>query len=103
MKAVSKVRVPDKLAVQDLPEGALQEIASQINPETALEIWRKFGGAQLYIPNAKSLLYRLHILRHYSGSNVRELARDLDITERTVYAILSEKSEAEPNQLSLLA
>lgn len=77
------------LTLDDFPEGILREIAEQISPAVAVEIWEKFGGTQMYIPLGSERKNVLYVLDHYNGHNAKALARALRISERTVYAYLA--------------
>ena len=68
-----------------------REIAEEINPETAIEIHRLFGGQQILFP--KKLYNREYIYRtirhNYNGQNVRELSRIFAYSERQIRRILA--------------
>lgn len=69
-----------------------REIAEEISPETAVEIYRLFGGQQILFP--KKLYNREYIYhaicQNYNGQNVRELSRRFEYSERQIRRILAE-------------
>ena len=82
----------EKMEVSDLPSKTIREVARQVGIATVKELMLKCGGMVIYIPKTFTKLYcRRYIIRHYNGSNVRQLAEDLGITERTVYRHLDAK------------
>lgn len=88
--------------LEDIPDGDLKEIADKCGLDSALLVWQHFPGSQLYIPKADDVRRTKHVLDHYNGHNVRDLARTLHISERAVYQILQSKKQASETQLNLI-
>ena len=84
-----------KMELEDLPNEGLRDLARQIGISKVKEIMFKFGGRVIYIPKTfNKTYYRRYIAKHWDGTNVRKIAEDLGITERTVYRHLDAKLEA---------
>jgi Mor family transcriptional regulator len=82
----------EKMEIEDLPSASLKEVAKQIGVSKVKELMIKCGGMVLYIPKTFNKIYcRRYIAKHWDGSNVTQLAKDLGITERTVYRHLDSK------------
>ena len=80
-----------KMKIEDLPVGA-QDLARQIGVSKVKELMVKLGGRIIYIPKTFNKRYcRRYIEKHWTGDNVKQLAADLGITERTVYRHLDAK------------
>jgi Mor family transcriptional regulator len=80
------------MEIADLPSPVLQEVAKKVGIGVVKELILKCGGTVLYIPNNFSKQYcRRYICKHWDGKNVKQMAEDLGITERTVYRHLDAK------------
>ena len=74
-----------------------REIADELGIETALVIFRMFRGTQVSFPNrlfSKEYVRRA-VCREYNGTNVRQLAKKYNYSERSVWRILKEENETE--------
>lgn len=81
-----------KMEIEDLPNAGLRDLAELIGVSKVKELMIKFRGRILYIPKTFNKKYcRRYIERNWDGSNVKQLAQDLGITERTVYRHLDSK------------
>ena len=69
-----------------------REIARQTSVETAKVIHKLFGGQQISFPKKLYCTEYLNecIKNEFNGRNIRELARQFDISERRVRQILHE-------------
>lgn len=59
------------------------------------------GGRELYLPTNKTLkeaLRDLHIFNRFRGNNISQLAREHDLTERTIYDILAKQRKIQFNR-----
>ena len=69
------------------------EIANAMGPDVAVTIHKLFKGQQILFPQRlykKEYVYA-YIKKNYDGSNVRELAKKFDYSERRVRQILNSK------------
>lgn len=81
-----------KMKIEDLPNRGLRDLAEQIGISKVKELIIKFGGRVVYIPKRFDKTFnRRYIEKHWTGKNVPALAKDLGITERTVYRHLNAK------------
>jgi Mor family transcriptional regulator len=70
----------------------LQYIAERCGAEAAWDVWQRFKGAQIYVPEKLSQAQReAVVLKNFNGKNVRVLARETGLSDRAVYAMLSRK------------
>lgn len=74
--------------------GDQREIAEIIGFENYRAFISFFGGGNIYIPTADSIMkaYRnSEIIKRYTGDNLRELAQEFDISIRTVQRIIADR------------
>lgn len=79
-----------------------RKIADSIGVENTIQLAAMFQGTPIYFPKFDGSIYELRNKRirdEFNGSNHKELALKYDLTERWVYAIVSQ--EIDENQLSL--
>lgn len=80
----------ENLKVDDL-EDKYKEIADIVGFENLIKLVENYAGNSVYIPQ-KYELYRHEmykaILDEYDGTNIKRLATDYGISEKTVYNIL---------------
>jgi hypothetical protein len=77
---------------KNLPEDPLI-LYEEVGIDIFIKIWRKFGGLQFYIPNQPlNELRQIYVKRFYTGSNIKQLAIDLGVTERFIEKALQEKN-----------
>jgi Mor family transcriptional regulator len=89
-----KDRWLDGLTPEDLPEGDLRLVAELCGVDVAVSLAEHMGGVQLYVPSAAGLISRKkheYIVRHFDGSNCKELAVATGYSERWVYEILARR------------
>lgn len=93
---------PDKLIpylnVEELPEH-YQDAAAAIGVEAMLKLCQSFPGVPLYFKNVDRILFpakRAYVLEHFTGSNHRRLALDVNLPLATVYEVL--KADREEKQ-----
>jgi len=75
-------RLKDKVKLEELPE-QYQLIAHEFDIETALKVAKTFGGQQVLFSNLNNVTmkYRnLDIKRRFNGSNIKELAREYNLS-----------------------
>lgn len=81
------------MADEELPlNDVYREIADELGAEAAKTVYRLFRGQQISFPQRLYHPDRIReiIRREYNGSNVRELAKKYDYSEKTVRRILKE-------------
>lgn len=79
-----------ELKAEDLP-GDLQLVAQECGIEVAVRLSEKMGSVSIYIRPIGALIARKkeeYIVRHFNGSNHKELAIATGYSERWVYEIL---------------
>jgi Mor family transcriptional regulator len=87
----------EKIRIEELKEQH-REYAEIIGVENLIRLAEAYGGAAIYIPKIDDLLKSQKyaaIIREFNGSNVRQLARKYDVSERTVYRLVSGLLKAE--------
>lgn len=86
-------RLFDELKPDDLQENH-REIADVVGFDNLIKMIEHFGGNSIYIPQ-KYELYRnkmyADILDKYDGTNIKRLATDYGISEKTVYTIVKSR------------
>ncbi len=89
----SAKKVFEELEPDDLQENH-KEIADVVGFDNLIRLIDHFGGNQIYIPQ-KYELYRQkmykEIIDQYDGTNVKRLATEYGVSEKTVYTIINEK------------
>ena len=88
-------KLMELLSLDDL-QGESKDLAELLGLETFKALVESFGGANIYIPKADSLILPLRndlIVREYDGGNVFELSRKWGLTERRIQDIVKAKSE----------
>ena len=95
-------RLLDEIDCCDLPE-SWQTLAESIGVVNVIKLCKVFGGTSLYVPKLDSIVApakRRVISKEFTGSNHKELAKRFELSERSVYDIVS-ADEYQKNQLSL--
>lgn len=96
----------DTLTLEDMPAGGLQTLARKMGPSAAALVWKTCRGTRLEPPSRFPRRFMLrYIHTHWNGSNAAELARALEIHQRTVERLLDvpmEKTIPEDRQLSFI-
>lgn len=86
-------KIFDALEPDDLQENH-REIADVVGFDNLIKLIEHFGGNSIYIPQ-KYELYRFKlyatILEQYDGTNIKRLATDYGVSEKTVYTIVKNK------------
>lgn len=82
------------------------ETATQLAMKALIEMAKYGGGQYIYFPKMESLsmaLRDIQIWKKFNGRNVRNLAKEFNLTVQRVYAIVAEqrKIEVQRNQPSL--
>lgn len=95
-----------KITVEDMPNRDMQLVAEQCGVEVAAALLDRLNGICIYIPKLgdRNLIKR-YILNHYDGSNAKNLALELSVSEQFVYKTLAEDKPSQvknTNQLNLL-
>ena len=74
-----------------------REISEKIGLDSAIVIYQMFKGQQISFPvhlfNSKRI--QRNIIKEYDGSNIRELARKYDYSEKTVRRMIKDSLEEE--------
>ncbi|ACF12749.1 hypothetical protein Ctha_0278 [Chloroherpeton thalassium ATCC 35110] len=70
------------ISLDDIPAGDMRFIAEHLGIAVALGLMKLMGGEKLYVP--KKCFHRLYIRQKFKGDNVKALARELGLSERTV-------------------
>ena len=74
-----------------------REISEKIGLDSAIVIYQMFKGQQITFPvhlfNSKRI--QRSIIKEYDGSNIRELARKYDYSEKTVRRMIKDSLEEE--------
>lgn len=100
----------DEMRVEDLPTSDLQWLAREAGLPVAIAMWRRCAGSSMEFPSRVSKAYAKRFIEEWwdptdSAASVRELARSLRLSERTIYEYLGERKpdHAEPcRQLALI-
>jgi hypothetical protein len=76
-------------------------IATHYGEDAALAVWKEFEGCQLYIPRfpRRTDPKQIYIAEHYGKKDLRQIAKDLDISVRQVQKRLN--CPLKPKQISL--
>ncbi len=88
-------KIFDELRPEDLQENH-KEIADVIGFDNLLKIVDHFGGNSVYFPQKYDLCKKrmyIEILKQYDGTNIKQLAANYGISEKTVYTILKTKKQ----------
>lgn len=87
----------EKIRIEELKEQH-REYAEVIGVENLIRLSEAYGGTAIYIPKMDDLLKSQKyaaIIQEFNGSNVRHLARKYNVSERTVYRLVSGLLKAE--------
>lgn len=82
-------RFKDKLKIEELPE-VYQLIAYEFDIETALKVAETFGGQSIVFMKMETVFrqYRdREIKRRFDGNNLRQLAKEYNLTQNRIWAI----------------
>lgn len=76
----------------ELLNNVYRDIADQLGMDTAMEIYKMFKGQQICFPVRFFNPSRIQqiIVQEYNGSNIRELAKRYDYSEKSVRRIIKE-------------
>ena len=79
----------EELQPSDLPSEDLQWLANTHGMEAALGLWKRCQGTSVRFPGRLPRTFALRFLgRYWDGSNTKQMARALHISERTVQEYL---------------
>jgi len=79
----------DCLRTEDMPVDGLQAIASKLGPRVAASVWRAVRGTRLEAPTRFPRQFMVRYIReHWDGTNTAELARALEVHQRTVERLI---------------
>ena len=88
---MSDLLLSGSLTIDELPSNELKWLAKEIGLDAVIKIIINFSGINIYIPiGAKTALKKGYVKKHYDGTNTRELALKLNVSERTVQSWISE-------------
>ncbi len=88
-------KIFEELRPEDLQENH-KEIADVIGFDNLLKMVDYFGGSSVYFPQKYDLCKnRMHIeiLKQYDGTNIKQLAVNYGVSEKTIYTILKTKKQ----------
>lgn len=74
--------------------GEQKEFAEIVGIEIYNILIENFGGCQIYIPKRETIFKNIRnkeIRKNFNGCNYREIARKYNLSEKTVYKIISGK------------
>lgn len=96
----------ESLRADDMPAGGLRVIARRLGPQVAASVWKSCRGTRIEPPQRfpRDFMIR-YIQEHWDGTNAAELARALEVHQRTVERMLDAAPAAkkpEPRQLSFI-
>ena len=76
----------------ELLNNVYRDIADQLGMDTAMEIYKMFKGQQICFPVRFFNPSRIQqiMVQEYNGSNIRELAKRYDYSEKSVRRIIKE-------------
>ena len=76
----------------ELLNSVYKEISEKLGMDTAMEIYKMFKGQQICFPVRFFNPSRIQqiIVQEYNGSNIRELAKRYDYSEKSVRRIIKE-------------
>jgi hypothetical protein len=84
----------EELEIEDLPNDDLKWLARHHGMQVAVALWRRCKGTSLDFPVRFPKEYSVRFIRtHFDGTNVRQLARSLEISERTVQEYLGARPQ----------
>jgi len=74
-----------ELNPEDMPSDTLQWAAKAIGVAPCLRLILELSGITFYIPkSAKTMLKKMYVIKKFDGSNLRSLAHQLGLAERTI-------------------
>ncbi len=86
----------DDITIDDMPNNDMKMIAEQCGIETAIDLIDKFGGLAFYIPREISSFRKAMVRyakKNFDGRNLRELALELGVAQKTVERMLRQEFE----------
>ena len=80
----------DYIKLEDIPQ-ELVGVANFMGMDKFIEFCNEYGGIAIYFPSKKTL-FRNHrnreIINRYNGKNIKELAKDFEISEVQIRNII---------------
>jgi len=88
------------ITVDDFPDEDIRQVARIIGVENTIRILQLYGGQSLYLPRfwVMRAVVQKWVSLHFNGSNSKQLARDLGVSERTVYRAINKPRVATAEQ-----
>lgn len=81
-----------EIEITDLLENDTKLIASRLGVEALIKMWEYLPSFNLYISTKPITKAKIrYIEKRYDGQNAKELASELNISERTIYRLLQGK------------
>ncbi|HDH51240.1 MAG TPA: hypothetical protein ENH31_00450 [Nitrospirae bacterium] len=92
----------NELTIEDMPNQDMRLVAEACGIEIAVKLLQELGGIGINIPKfGFKKLVQQYVCDHYDGSNAKELALKLGITERHIYNLCQPEQE-DNKQMDLL-
>jgi Mor family transcriptional regulator len=85
------------LTPDEMPTEEIQHMARLIGVENTLKLLNAFSGQSLYIPKywQKNFVQKW-VSRNWQGDNAKQLAKELDVSEKTVRRAADKKAVSGP-------
>ncbi|MEM4658290.1 MAG: helix-turn-helix domain-containing protein [Candidatus Methanosuratincola sp.] len=81
-----------EVEIEDLLKNDTKLIAKKVGIDVLIRLWEQLSSFNLYISTVPIARARLrYIAKFYDGTNAKEIASRLGISERTLYRLLSMK------------
>ena len=100
MNNKQKIKWAEGLTADDLP-GDLALVANECGLDVALALAEKMPSVPVYIRPISGLIRKkkeAYIIKHFTGSNHKQLALDTGYSERWIYEVLSRRREERSKQ-----
>lgn len=92
----------DSITINDMPNEDLKWVASSLGLDVAKRIWKRFAGNHVACPARMSPAVAKRYIIENGHKSVHQLALETQLSERTIYRYLNQKTvKAASGQLSL--
>jgi Mor family transcriptional regulator len=80
------------LTIDEMPSNELKDIALLVGVENAFKILHKFRGRSIYFPTYwQRNVVQKWVSAKYNGANVKDLAKELEVSETTIRQAAAKK------------
>lgn len=94
----SKTKLPsapdwNEIAIKDMPNSDMRQVAEILGVKAAVELMRNFGGTSIIVPkNGKSKLLEKYVIANYDGNytTIKQLVRQSGLSQRRVLLIIAQ-------------